>query len=186
MAAGPTPNAPARADRLADIVLPDHDAHDVRLGDLWGEGPAALVWLRHYGCLYCRAYAMQLHRIRKEFQDADTSLMLIGQATPRDAAQFRRRYGIQVPVLADEDRVSYQAVGAKRAGMAELVGPKVLAKGAVTGVKHRVVQGRTVGDSAQLGGAVVVLPDGRISWSHLSAEAGDDPSPEEILAAARG
>jgi hypothetical protein len=40
---------PARADALADIVLPDQEGHDVRLGDLWSERPAALVWLRHYG-----------------------------------------------------------------------------------------------------------------------------------------
>ena len=35
--------------RLAEIVVPDHDGNDVRLGDLWAERPAALVWLRHYG-----------------------------------------------------------------------------------------------------------------------------------------
>jgi hypothetical protein len=34
---------------LANIVLPDHDGTDVRLGDLWREQPVALVWLRHYG-----------------------------------------------------------------------------------------------------------------------------------------
>jgi hypothetical protein len=36
-------------ERLADTVLPDQDGRDVRLGDLWRERPAALVWLRHYG-----------------------------------------------------------------------------------------------------------------------------------------
>jgi hypothetical protein len=40
---------PTRADGLAEIVLPDQDGRDVRLGDLWREQPAALVWLRHYG-----------------------------------------------------------------------------------------------------------------------------------------
>ena len=35
--------------KLADIVLPDQDGTDVRLGDLWRERPVALVWLRHYG-----------------------------------------------------------------------------------------------------------------------------------------
>jgi hypothetical protein len=40
---------PARADTLADIVLPDQDGERVRLGDLWKDGPVALVWLRHYG-----------------------------------------------------------------------------------------------------------------------------------------
>ena len=38
-----------RADELADVVLPDQDGVDVRLGDLWAERPVALVWLRHYG-----------------------------------------------------------------------------------------------------------------------------------------
>lgn len=40
---------PARADVLADMVLPDQDGNDVRLGDLWRDGPVVLVWLRHYG-----------------------------------------------------------------------------------------------------------------------------------------
>ena len=41
--------APERADSLAQLVLLDHDGSDVRLGELWSERPAALVWLRHYG-----------------------------------------------------------------------------------------------------------------------------------------
>ncbi len=39
----------ATADALADIVLPDQDGNETRLGDLWRDGPVALVWLRHYG-----------------------------------------------------------------------------------------------------------------------------------------
>ena len=41
--------AEQQAAALADLVLPDHDGNEVRLGDLWRDGPAALVWLRHYG-----------------------------------------------------------------------------------------------------------------------------------------
>jgi hypothetical protein len=40
---------PQTAGELAAIVLPDHTGADVRLGDLWADGPAVLVWLRHYG-----------------------------------------------------------------------------------------------------------------------------------------
>jgi hypothetical protein len=40
---------PQRADALADLTLPDHEDDPVRLGDLWRDRPAALVWLRHYG-----------------------------------------------------------------------------------------------------------------------------------------
>jgi prostamide/prostaglandin F2alpha synthase len=42
-------NPPERADELADFVLQDQHGEDVRLGDAWAEGPAVLVWLRHYG-----------------------------------------------------------------------------------------------------------------------------------------
>ena len=42
-------NPPERADELADFVLQDQHGEDVRLGDTWGDGPAVLVWLRHYG-----------------------------------------------------------------------------------------------------------------------------------------
>jgi hypothetical protein len=42
-------NPPETADELAGFVLQDHRGEDVRLGDLWSDGPAVLVWLRHYG-----------------------------------------------------------------------------------------------------------------------------------------
>jgi hypothetical protein len=42
-------NPPERADELADFVLQDQSGDDVRLGSLWSDGPAVLVWLRHYG-----------------------------------------------------------------------------------------------------------------------------------------
>jgi hypothetical protein len=40
---------PKRADELADIVLKSYRGDEVRLGDLWREQPALLVFLRHYG-----------------------------------------------------------------------------------------------------------------------------------------
>jgi hypothetical protein len=49
MLAGRKPSPPSTAGGLTDIVLPDHEGHDVRLGELWSDRPVALVWLRHYG-----------------------------------------------------------------------------------------------------------------------------------------
>jgi len=128
---------------------------------------------------------MQLHRARNEFDQAGGRLVLIGQATPRHAAHFRRRQGIQLPVLADKERISYEAAGAKSAGVLDLWNPKVVVKGALTGARERTVQGRTIGDANQLGGAIVVRPDSRVTWSHMSTDAGDNASPEEILEALR-
>jgi hypothetical protein len=39
----------SRSSRLAEIVLPDADGKETRLGSLWASRPAVLVFLRHYG-----------------------------------------------------------------------------------------------------------------------------------------
>jgi peroxiredoxin len=126
-----------------------------------------------------------LDRAREEFDAAGVNLVLIGQMTPRHAAHFRRRQEIELPVLADEHRASYRAAGAKIATVTELVGPKVVAKGLKTTRETGQVQGRTIGHTAQLGGTLLVEPVGTVAWSHMSEDASDNASPEEILAAAR-
>ena len=37
------------ASRLADIVLQDDQGEDVRLGELWRDRAAVLVFVRHFG-----------------------------------------------------------------------------------------------------------------------------------------
>jgi hypothetical protein len=35
--------------RLADCIVKDVEGRDVRLGDMWRDRPAVLVFVRHYG-----------------------------------------------------------------------------------------------------------------------------------------
>jgi peroxiredoxin len=126
-----------------------------------------------------------LDRARGDFKAAGVNLMLIGQGTPRQAAEFRRRQGIQLPVLADHDRVSYKAAGTKVGGVTDLFSPKTVAKGLLATAHTGRTQTRTVGHPAQLGGALVIAPDGRVVWSHIAGDASDNAPPEEILAAVR-
>ena len=125
---------------------------------------------------------MQLYREREAFEKTGARLVLIGQATPRHAAHFRRRLGIDLPVLADEKRASYKAAGAKIATLDELLGPKVVAKGFLTALRSRQPQGRTIGHPAQLGGAMIVRTDGSVAWSHMSEDVSDNATPAEIRA----
>jgi peroxiredoxin len=127
-----------------------------------------------------------LDRAREQFEAAGVRLVLIGQATPRQAAHFRRRQEIELPVLADEKRQTYKAAGAKIATGPELLGPKVVAKGAVATAQTGQVQTRVIGHTAQLGGAMLITPDSEVAWSHMSEDASDNASPDEILKAVRG
>ena len=128
---------------------------------------------------------MQLHGAREDFERENAKVVLIGQLTPRHAAHFRRRQQIELPVLADEERVSYKAAGAKVATVGELLGPSVMAKGLMTTLRTGKTQGRTIGHPAQLGGAMVIAPGGAVVWSHMAEDASDNATPEEILGAVR-
>jgi peroxiredoxin len=128
---------------------------------------------------------VQLHRARQSLEREGVEVVLIGQASPRHAAHFRRRLGLEWPVLADEHRDTYRAAGAKVATFNELLGPAVIARGIRASRRSGVHQGRTIGHPAQLGGAMLVRTDGSVAWSHMSEDASDNASPDEILDAIR-
>jgi hypothetical protein len=112
---------------------------------------------------------------------------MIGQATPRQAAHFRRKMGVEFPVLADERRESYRLAGAKVGTLGEVAGPASIAAGAMSTIRSggRAMQSRVIGHPYQLGGAMIVAPDGRVVWAKMAESAADNAEPDEILAAAR-
>jgi hypothetical protein len=129
---------------------------------------------------------VQLHRDRELFEEAGAALVVIGQGTPRHAASFASDQGLDgLLLLVDPERATYAAVGAKMAGVGDLFSPRVALRGLRAVASERVVQGRTVGHPAQLGGVLVVAPGGAVAWSHLASDAGDNPPNSEVLAAAR-
>ena len=130
---------------------------------------------------------LQLQRARPEFEAAGLPVVLIGQATPRHAAHFRRRMEIDFPVLADERRESYRLAGAKVGTLGEVAGPRSAITGASRMIRSRgkAMQTRVIGHPYQLGGAMIVTPDGRVAWAKMAEDATDNAEAEEILAAAR-
>ena len=135
--------------------------------------------------MHCRDHAVQLHRAREEFDRAGAKLVLIGQATPRQATAFRRKTEIDLPVLADEERTTYKLAKLRRGSLTQLVGPRSVLAGVKHSARSGVVQGRVIGDAAQLGGAMVIGAGGEVLFEQRSKHAGDTVEPEELLAAVR-
>ena len=118
----------------------------------------------------------------EQIESTGARLVLIGQATPKHAAHYKRRFAPELEILADEKRDSYHAMGFPRAGAVQLIGPKSLAKGLARGASG-VGVGRVIGDVQQLGGTFIVDKGGEVLWSHVMQDASDNPSVEELLEA---
>lgn len=128
---------------------------------------------------------MQLHRDRSKFEAAGVRLAVIGQGTPAHAQHFRETQDIDLPMYVDKGRESYKAAGTKVGTANELIGPRVVAKGAAASRSDGVMQGRIIGHAAQLGGVMVVRPGNEIVYVHLADDASDNPPNEEVLEAAK-
>ena len=111
---------------------------------------------------------------------------MIGNGSPIFARAFREDLRLDtanVTVLVDESLRSYALLGLKRSllGVASLGVVRSGARAYGKGFR----QGRTMGDAMQLGGVVVVRPGGRVVYAFASNEAGDHPSPADVVAAVR-
>lgn len=67
-------------------------------------------------------------------------------------------------------------------GTAKTLGPKVIAN-AARATKAGFRQTKTRGDAIQIGGVVVIGPDGKTRYAHIEDVAGDLADLDEVLAA---
>lgn len=167
--------------RLADISVADPDGGRVRLGDLWMDGPAVVVWLRHFGCMFCREQTAEFRARAADITARGASLVLVGNGGLIQARDFRDRYCPGCTLLTDPDLTSYRAIGA-RGGVLNTVGPRAWASGIRAlrrGARQRSVQGHAF----QQGGVLVLAPGNRVLFSYISEAAGDHPKVDDVLAA---
>ena len=105
----------------------------------------------------------------------------VGMGTPAMATDFKREYEVPFPVLIDHTKETYRLVGLKRATLADAVKPQVLLRGAVALIKRG--QALPQQDPAQLGGAIVVDPNGNIIFVHRARDAQDNAPVDALLEA---
>jgi hypothetical protein len=126
---------------------------------------------------------VQVHRARDAFHARGAEVFVIGNGAPHFARAFREDLGLAVPLYTDPTLATYRALRFRRGVGATLLSGKTWAH-AARAMRGGFRQGLTQGDAWQLGGVVVVRPDGAIAYRHASGEAGDHPPLEALLAAA--
>jgi hypothetical protein len=127
---------------------------------------------------------VQLHRELPRIRQLGASLVFVGNGPPHFARGFVADYhltGDGVTVYSDPSLATYKALSFKR-GVGGILDPRSLFKGAGR-IASGFMQGRVQGDSLQLGGTLIVTPDGHVAFEHRSAYAGDYVPAAEVVAA---
>src|SRR5215472_7026901 len=95
---------------------------------------------------------------------------------------FREETKIDFPLLVDDKREAYKAIGLKHASLLHLLrSDNAIARKRAKSAGHR--QHKLGKDPLQLGGSFVFGPGDKDRFVHVSETFGDNASPTDILAA---
>ena len=123
-----------------------------------------------------------MREFEDEFRKKGASLAAVGLGDENYARFFREKTGIKFPLLIDDKREAYKAVGLKHANLLHLLrGDNMQARKRAKAAGHK--QHRLGKDPFQLGGSFVFAPGNKDVFVHISETFGDNASPKDILAA---
>jgi len=148
------------------------------LGGVIGTQPTLLVFLRHFGCIFCRETVADLKAITAENPDYP-QVIFFYQGTPEEGDAFFSHIWPEARAVSDIPKTFYDAFGIQRGGMREMFGPAVWACGVRATAKGHTI-GLKTGDPWTMPG-VFLIHDGQILWQHDFKHAGDHPDFREIM-----
>ena len=116
------------------------------------------------------------------FKDKGASIAAIGMGSKSYAQLFQEETDVTFPLLIDEGRMAYRAVGLKNGNLLHLLRPdNAEARRRARAAGHR--QRGLGANPFQLGGSFVFGPGNVDLFAHISKTFGDNAKPEAILGA---
>lgn len=146
-----------------------------------GDTPTLLIFLRHFGCLFCREMVQDIRQFAATTPDYPPVLFFY-QGNGDEGKHFFDRYWPEARAVADSPKTFYTAFGIERGGLKEMLGPEVWACGIRAASKGHT-GGIPVGDPWMMPGAFLVQGD-QIIWRHTFRHAGDHPDFAKIAGVA--
>jgi hypothetical protein len=130
----------------------------------------------------CRQQVAELTEYLDDFSQREAQLVVVGNGGSYDLKKFRNVTGYPGLLLTDSSLETYKLLKFKN-DIIDVIGIKSFTQG-FAALRAGFMPGSLQGHALQLGGAVVVVPEGKITYLFKSSAAGDHPPVEDLLAAA--
>lgn len=158
---------------LTHVTL--HTGESVELSSFYQKGPLALVFLRHFNCIFCREQISGL----REFPEENIVFVSLGKT--EEAAAFREKMESPQTYISDPNKVLYEQFGLKRGSFAQMFNATTFRRGFAAMKEGHRTGATPVGDPWMLAGTFIIQPSGEVSFSHYSRDASDNLTAETIV-----
>ena len=167
---------------LKDSVVMTEFGSPVRMHQLWNKRTAIFVFLRHFGCTACRAHAMQVWEQRELYQKGGALIHFIGNGQPEMIKIFKEELKIKDALMFTDPTLEVFRAAGFRNGFLVSHGPRSImnmTKLLKAGIRQSMPS-KAAGSIWQLGGVLVVHPDGFVPYQYISEASGDFPPDTDI------
>ncbi len=150
------------------------------IAELSTQSPVMLVFLRHFGCTFCREALAELSQKRKSIKDMGSNLVFVHMADDETANRYFTRYNLEgAEHVSDPECEYYASFGLVKGNFRQLFGLSSWIKGFQKGIIEGQGLGQRLGDDFQMPG-VFIVQGGRIREHYIHKLASDRPNYEKL------
>lgn len=152
------------------------------LAELSDQSPVLLVFLRHFGCVFCKDSMDEISKRKIKFEKEGIKIVLVHMSDYKTASSYFKKFNIQdLEQVSDEACKYYAAFGLVKGSFSQLFGLKTLIRGFEIASTKQMLPGLTrIGDGLQMPG-IFLLKDGAIVESFIHSSVADKPDYDSFL-----
>lgn len=149
--------------------------------DLSKDQLTLLVFLRHFGCTFCREALADLSENRLRIEALGAKIVFVHMSDNETADRYFERYQLSGAVhISDPDCTYYSAFGLTKGNFNQLFGLQTWVRGFQAGLVEGHGIGKQLGDGFQMPG-IFVIQDGEIRQRFIHKLASERPDYLELV-----
>lgn len=158
---------------LEIIGIVDQNDQQIQIED--SNQPLLFVFLRHFGCVFCKETLSVLKREHKLIEKIGTKLVIVHMSEESEAAKILAKYGLEnVSRVSDSEFKLYKQFGLEKGEMGQLINLKGILRMIDLFLFKGISQSKLAGDPYQMPGTFLVQ-NGQIINAFKHETAADNP-----------
>ncbi len=152
------------------------------VSDISFQSSVMLVFLRHFGCTFCREALGEISTRKQELESSGAKIVFVHMAENEVAQQYFERYDIKNPIhVSDIDCRFYKEFGLMKGTFNQLFGLSVWVRGFQAGVVDgHGVGWKQLGDGFQMPG-IFLIHRGAVKDQYIHKTAADKPDYAKLV-----
>lgn len=163
--------------KLAHVILNNGQS----LLSLSEKKPVMLVFLRHFGCVFCQEALRELSEKRSSIEAKGCRVVFVHMQESVKAEAYFEKYGLAPTLhISDQSCTLYEHFGLLKGTFSQLFGLQSMVRGFQAGISMKQFGGAAFGDAFQMPG-IFILSNGEVKAKFIHRTVSDRPDYMSLL-----